>query len=400
MKILWVNPHFLHPTTKGGQIRTLEMLLHLHRWHEIHYVALESPEEPEGLQRSPEYSSYAYPVPHRVPPRRSLAFLAQAAGNVFSSLPLAVSRYESAAMRRLVEDLIDKHRFDRVVCDFLFAAPNVPDLTRSVLFQHNVETTIWQRHRESAKGFMQEMFFGIQAKRMFDYEAHVCQKCAHVVTVSDRDACRIREMFGVSKVSAVPTGVNIDYFRPASAGSVDTADLVFVGSMDWLPNADAVLYFVQQILPLIRRRRPECTFAIVGRKPSKEIIALGATDSKIRVTGTVPDIRPYFWNSSVSVVPIRIGGGTRLKIFEAMAANIPVVSTTIGAEGLPVSSGENCYLADSPEEFADRCLELMAESALRQRIAASALDLVTRQFSWQHASRCFETILESAPAAN
>src|SRR5207302_1726915 len=125
MKILWVNPHFLHPTTKGGQIRTLEMLRHLHRWHEIHYATLENTGEPEGRQRSEEYCSQAYSVPHRAPARRSVAFVAQAAANAFSHLPLAVERYQSVALRRLIVDLIERQRFDRIVCDFLFAAPNL-----------------------------------------------------------------------------------------------------------------------------------------------------------------------------------------------------------------------------------------------------------------------------------
>jgi polysaccharide biosynthesis protein PslH len=399
MKILWVAPFFLHPTTRGGQIRTLAMLSHLHRWHEIHFVAFEHPGEPEGLRRSSEYSARAYSIPHESPNRGSPGFLLQAAGNLFSSMPLAVSRYRSSKMRRQIDELLATQKFDRVVCDFLFVAPNLRALDRSVLFEHNVETTIWQRHRENASNPLMRTFFASQARRMFEYEAGVCRQSAHVIAVSETDASRFREMFGVSRVSAVPTGVDVDYFKPGPVGDIPATDLTFVGSMDWLPNVDGILYFSREILPLIRQRKPDCTLAVVGRNPSRETIELGIQDSRIRVTGTVADIRPYFWNSSVSIVPLRIGGGTRLKIFEAMAAGVPVVSTSIGAEGLPVTSGEDCYIADSPQEFADRCLDLLSDPQLHSRIASAGSHLVSSKCSWENASRCFDRILQEAPSA-
>jgi glycosyltransferase involved in cell wall biosynthesis len=398
MKILWVSPSFLHPTTRGGQIRTLQMLSHLHRWHEIHYVAFERPGEPEGLRRSSEYSSRAYAIPHDVPARGSPRFLLQASRNLFSAMPLAVARYRSSKMRQQIDELIATQEFDRIVCDFLFVAPNVRPLHRSVLFEHNVETNIWQRHRENASNPLIRAFFSIQAKRMFEYERAVCRQSAHVIAVSATDASRFREMFGISRVSSVPTGVDVDYFKPGLAADVPAADLVFVGSMDWLPNVEGILYFSREILPLIRQRKPDCTLAVVGRNPAREIVEMANGDSGVRVSGTVADIRPYFWNSSVSIVPLRVGGGTRLKILEAMAAGIPVVSTSIGAEGLPVSSGEDCYIADSPRDFADRCLELLGDSLLRSQVASAGLQLVSSRCSWEGASRCFEQILHEAPS--
>jgi hypothetical protein len=131
--------------------------------------------------------------------------------------------------------------------------------------------------------------------------------------------------------------------------------MVFTGSMNWMANVDGILWFVKQSLPLIRKHRPECTLAIVGRNPVPEIVQLGQ-DPLISITGTVTDVRPHLWNSRISIVPLRVGGGTRLKIYEAMAARIPQVSTTIGAEGLAVHPGQDIQIADTPEEFAARCL--------------------------------------------
>ncbi len=149
MRILWVKCDFLHPTTRGGQIRTLEIVKRLHARHEVHYLAYDS-DNPEGLKRSAEYCTRAYPVRLEVPPRRSLAFAAQLAANLFSSMPLSLSRYCSAAMQKQIVALLQETQFDSVVCDFLSPAPNFPSLDQCVLFQHNVETMIWRRHAENA----------------------------------------------------------------------------------------------------------------------------------------------------------------------------------------------------------------------------------------------------------
>jgi len=399
MKILWVNPHFLHPTTKGGQIRTLEMLRHLNRWHEVHYVALENPAEPEGVKRSPEYCSKAYPIPHKLPPRGSASFAMQAAGNLIDPLPLAITRYRSEQMKQEVARLLAVGKFDRLVCDFLFPAPNIPDLRKALLFQHNVETTIWDRHLQTARSVPARAFFRIQRNRMARYEALACRESAHVVAVSSQDAERFRTMFQMKRVSEVPTGVDVPYFTPPAdckPGLPDQLkpDLVFVGSMDWLPNIDGCNYFIREILPIIRQKRPETTVAIVGRSPGSGILEMARSDSKLFVSGTVPDIRPYLWESAVSIVPLRIGGGTRLKIFEAMAARVPIVSTTIGAEGLPVEHGRNVYLGDSPETFAQHCLELLDSETARKQMAQNAYEMVSSRFSWEHAARVFEGILD------
>jgi glycosyltransferase involved in cell wall biosynthesis len=205
----------------------------------------------------------------------------------------------------------------------------------------------------------------------------------------------MRRMFGIEHVSEIPTGVNIEYFTPPASASCES-DLIFIGSMDWLPNEDGVLYFVREILPLIRRRKPKCRFTIAGRHPSPKIAGL-ARDPGIVVTGTVPDIRPYLWGSRLSIVPLRIGGGTRMKIYESMAARVPVVSTTVGAEGLVVESPVNIRLADTPEDFAAQCLELLDDSQARSRMTDAAWELVASRFSWDHVARCFEKILEAAP---
>ena len=392
MKILWVKSDFLHPTTKGGKIRTLEMLKQLHRRHEIHYISLDDGTQPEGLARSGEYCSHVYAIPHRVPEKTSPGFAVQLASGLFSSMPVPIGRFVSAAMKRKTTELIAREKFDSVVCDFLSAAPNVPNLPECVLFEHNVESTIWQRRVEHAANPAARWYLGIQARRMLRYEGEVCRTARRVIAVSELDADRMRKQFQTPGAVAVPTGVDVEYFTPPSPRPKNSG-LVFIGSMDWMPNSDGILWFARDVLPLIRRSRPECSLTVAGRKPSEEILQLAKDHARIEVTGTVPDVRPYLWQSSVSIVPLRIGGGTRLKIYEAMAARSPVVSTTVGAEGLAIADGENIRLADTPESFARICVELLEDEAARERIAQAAWGLVRSRCSWEAVSREFERLI-------
>jgi polysaccharide biosynthesis protein PslH len=392
VKILWVKSDFLHPTTKGGQIRTLEMLRRLRSRHEIHYVAFAGADPAEALRRSSEYCDRSYPIAHTVPSHRSLRFAWQLVQGLASKLPVAVSRYRSTAMRQKLESLLESEHFDAVVCDFPIPAINFSRGREYILFEHNVETMIWRRHVEAAKSRLLRAYFRAQARKMLAYEQAVCSAAKHVIAVSPVDAQLIQQWFGLREVSFVDTGVDIEHFAPKP--SPRRADLIFVGSMDWLPNIDGIKYFVHSVLPLIRKIRPDCSLAIVGRDPAPEILALASADQRIEVTGTVPDVRPYLWGSAVSIVPLRIGGGTRLKIYESMAAQTAVVSTTTGAEGLVIDPPHTIRIADSPQDFAAQCLELLSNELVRKQQVDAAWQVVATRFSWDVIARQFEQIVE------
>lgn len=393
MRILWVKTDFLHPTTRGGQIRTLETVRRLHQKHELHYIAFEDPAQPEGPRKAPEYCSRFFQVPHYVPEKKltSPAFAGQLVAGLLSPLPVAVNRWRSQAMRREIERLTIEHRYDSIVCDFLFPAPNLPDLSRAVLFQHNVEAQIWRRHQQHAGNVFRRWYFHLQAGRMEAYERSVCQKVRRVIAVSEADARQMRDLYGVKDIAAVDTGVDTQFFARPSDPPESKADIVFLGSMDWMPNIDGVQWFVREILPVLHARRPETSVAIVGRKPSPEIMALAG--GKVHVTGTVPDVRPWLWGSKLSIVPLRIGGGTRLKIYESMAAGVPVVSTTVGAEGLEIHDGKNIAIADSAQAFAQRCLDLLDSAQARLSMSAIASRMVADRYSWESVTRQFEALL-------
>jgi glycosyltransferase involved in cell wall biosynthesis len=395
MRILWVKADFLHPTTRGGQIRTLSILRELHRRHEITYVGLDHG-DPEGPARAPEYCSHCVAIPHFAPAHSSPGFAWQLARGLVSPLPVAVARWRSAAQRRRVEELLATQRFDSLVCDFLFPAPNIPELSKAVLFQHNLETLIWRRRAQHAPAATR-WYLALQARRMAAFEAEVCRRAGHIIAVSAQDAARMWSEFGAARVSEIPTGVDLEYFAPPAGPVEPVADLVFVGSLDWMPNIDGVDLFLREILPRIRARRPDVRIALVGRDPLDRIRRWAQADRGVLVTGTVPDVRPYLWGSRVSIVPLRIGGGTRLKIYEAVAAGLPVVSTAIGAEGLPLRPDEHIAIADTPEAFAAACCKLLEDEAARRAMARAAHALVSAQFGAANVARVFEEILASGP---
>jgi len=391
LKLLWVKSDFLHPTTRGGQIRTLETLRVLHQRHEVHYLGLTEDLQGEGVRRAGEYSRHSYAVEHRARDKRSIGFAVELLQGLVSPLPVAVARWKSEALRERLGTLLKQEKFDSVVCDFLFPAPHFDDLSGVTLFQHNVEAQIWKRHAEHGATSLHRAYFRMQSQRMEVYEGQVCRDSRRVIAVSEADAGMMRKQYGVQRVDAVATGVNLDYFAQSSKAE-PRQDLVFVGSMDWMPNEDGMRWFVGEVWPKIRKGR-NCQLAIVGRNPGAEIQRMGESGEGVTVTGTVPDVRPWLHGGRICIVPLRIGGGTRLKVYEAMAAGLPVVSTTVGAEGLDYSDGDNLRIADSAEDFAEACLELLADEDQRRRIADQARQLVRERYSWQAVTGRFEELL-------
>ncbi|MFY9554640.1 MAG: glycosyltransferase family 4 protein, partial [Blastocatellia bacterium] len=311
MRILWLKSELLHPLDKGGKIRTYQMLRHLKREHEITYLSFARPEDPpEAFVSSAEYCHQLVTVPRREPRKFGPAFYYGLTSSLVSSLPYPIRKYRSNAMRAAIEHEMRKRAYDVVVCDFLVASINLPDTPScpAVLFQHNVESMIWRRHFEMQKNPIKRAFLKNQWQKMVPYERKTCRGFDAVVAVSELDRNQMRNEFGLEQVFDVPTGVDSSYFRPGD-DPVEPFELVFTGSMDWLPNEDAVLYFAGQILPLVSNAIPECTLTVVGRNPGPALSELARVNPRINVVGRVDDIRSYVRRAAACVVPIRIGGG-------------------------------------------------------------------------------------------
>ncbi|MBK8248053.1 MAG: glycosyltransferase [Gemmatimonadetes bacterium] len=391
MRILWLKTELLHPVDKGGKIRTYAMLRELRKQHHVTYLTLDDgTAAADARDKAMEYCQEVITVPFTQPRRGTLAFYADLLRNVFSPLPYAVSKYRSPTFRHAIAGTVARGRFDVVVCDFLTPSVNVPAGlgVATVLFEHNVEAAIWERHAAVATHPIKKAYMREQWRRMLRWETRECQRFDHVVAVSDADRDTFRDRMGVSEVSSVPTGVDIDYFSPTGVAR-NPHEIVFTGSMDWLPNEDGLEWFCDEILPLVRAKVPVATVSVVGRNPSPRVKSLAARHTGVTVTGTVPDVRPYLERAGALVVPLRIGGGTRLKIYEGMSMGRPTVSTTIGAEGLPVHHGAEILIADSATDFAAAVAGVLADPSSADALGQRAAARVRRDFSWDGVARQF-----------
>ncbi len=392
MHILWLKTELLHPIDKGGKIRTYQTLKHLKSRHEVTYLCLDdgtAAADAEG--RAEEYCHALIRVPFAAPAKGTGAFYADLARNVVSTLPYAVARYRSPAMREAIRRAVRERAVDLVICDFLTPSINVPDElgVPTLLFQHNVEAAIWERHATVAEHLVKKAYMREQWRRMRAFERHECRRFDYVIAVSEADRDVFRDDYGVTSVSAVPTGVDTDFFRPSGTVPVRAHEIAFTGSMDWMPNEDGIAWFVQEVLPLVRRELPDASLSIVGRNPTPGVRALASAAPGIEVTGTVPDIRPYLERAAAIIVPLRVGGGTRLKIFEAMAMERAIVSTTIGAEGLPVTDKTDIRIADDAAGFASAILDLLRDPEQAARIGKAAARQVREHFGWQGVTEQF-----------
>jgi sugar transferase (PEP-CTERM/EpsH1 system associated) len=402
MRILWLKSDLLLPLDKGGKLRTWHLMRHLAQRHEITYLAFAEPGTPAAdVDGMKEVAAHVETITRAEPAKGTARFYADAALHLADPLPYAVGKYRSRAFRRRLNDLLAGKAFDLIVCDFLVPAVNLP--TRlpcpAVIFTHNVESEIWRRHAETKTGINKRLY-GAQYRRMLRFEGATLARFDGVLAVSDVDRDSFARLFPgaiKSPVHVVQTGVDTDYFRPISnphSAISNGLGLVFTGSMDWLPNEDAMLYFCRDVLPIIRAEEPAATVTIVGRAPTPAVRKLADDHAGVRVTGRVDDVRPYMGEAAVYIVPLRIGGGTRLKIFEAMAMGRAVVSTTVGAEGLPVVNGTHVAIADQPDAFAHAVVALMRDPLRRAALESAARTLVMERYDWSAVAGDLESALE------
>jgi glycosyltransferase involved in cell wall biosynthesis len=281
-----------------------------------------------------------------------------------------------------------------VVCDFLDAAVNFPgglDIS-TILFQHNVESEIWRRRALTESSPARRLLYRLEFKKMLAYERSTVRKFHHVVAVSEHDRQLMGAWTDPSRITVVPTGVDLQQYRRAPSSGAVVPLVLFVGAMDWEPNIDAVEYFCREVWPSIQARIPAALFRIVGRNPVRRVQRLASIS--VEVTGSVPSVVDHLRDAAVVVVPLRVGGGTRLKIYEAMAAGKAVVSTSVGAEGLDVHHGHDIVLADGPEVFGGAVIELLQNAELRRCYEETAAAHAAK-YDWATIGDRFGEVLET-----
>jgi sugar transferase (PEP-CTERM/EpsH1 system associated) len=396
MKILWVKAGGLVPADTGGKIRSYNILCQLAKHHAVTFFSFYAAHKNDVHGELSQIFQRVILIPLDLPPAKSAGELLDYAAHLFSREPYNLTKYCRPVVRKKLRALLREETYDVILCDFLVAAGAIPwDWPcPKVLFTHNVEAVIWQRHYEVARNPLWKALSWREWKRMEAAERRYLQRTDHVIVVSENDREAFARFLGPEKLTVVATGVDTKFFQPSGEREMPNS-LVFTGSMDWLPNEDGIFYFANEIFPLILAKAPDATLCVVGRKPSRRLQDLASRVPNIQLTGWVEDVRPYLTQRAVCVVPLRIGGGTRLKIFEAMSMAKAVVSTSIGAEGLPVKKGQHLLIADDPASFAENTLRLLGNASERVEIGKAARNLVEENYSWAKVSQGFAEALEN-----
>jgi glycosyltransferase involved in cell wall biosynthesis len=396
VRILWVKAGKLLPVDTGGKIRSYNILRFLARSHSVTFLSYyggrrDLQYETNIREELPGAETIYTAAPDSTPLEQGLDYLRR----LPRSAPYAVSKFTHPAVAKTIRGWMEEGHFEVAVCDFLSASLNFPQkqLIPTVLFQHNVESSLWKRMAATESNPIKRMAFGIEAAKMSRYERAALRRFQHIIAVSDHDRNQMLEMDPAAQITVVPTGVDTSNFSVAPPSSANPPRIVFTGSMDWEPNIDAVEYFCGQIWPGIMAQFPNAVFQIVGRNPHAKVRRLASPS--VQITGTVPSVAEYLGDATVVVVPLRVGGGTRLKIFEAMAMGKAVVSTSIGAEGLEVESGRDLILADDATTFAESILLLLRDAALRRKYEEAAVALAS-QHDWSRIVLKFAGVLEAA----
>ena len=394
LRILWVKVGGLWPLNMGGRLRSFHTIAELARRHRVTVLTTHGPaDDPDGLVRQLDHCERVLSVPYAIPKAGTLGFAAALARSWLSPYPADLWKCRVPELQTRIHEAL-AGGVDVCVADFLVSMPNMPWTTRvpTILFEHNVEYMIWKRLYEVERRAWRRALLAIEWRKMRRYESRTCSRVRLTIAVSNSDRALLAAGAPDADIRAIPTGVDTSYFHPN--GMVEKpATLVFTGSMDWYPNEDGILDFIASTLPEIRRQIPEVSLAVVGRNPSDRLKAAGAL-AGVQVTGTVPDVRPHVAEAAVYIVPLRIGGGTRLKIFEALAMGKAVVSTTVGAEGLPIVSGEHFLRADGAEDFARSVVSLLKDPSGRSTLGLAGRRLVESRHSWKHVGQEFERYCE------
>jgi sugar transferase (PEP-CTERM/EpsH1 system associated) len=391
-KILFLTSQLPYPPHQGGAIRTYNMIVNLAPRHEIHLLSFVN--SPDDVERAAPLRPYCQTIEVVPVPRRSS--LKRLLTTLFSPLPDMALRLPSAEFRHKLAARLESEHFDVVQVESIEMAPyamgdagwEVDNRPLWVFDDYNAEYVLQQRAFETdvrhPRRWIGALYSFIQWQKLRRYEAAVCQRVDQVIAVSEADKEILQKLGPGIAVTVIPNGVDTRAYDPGQIYPLvlEPHSIVFTGKMDFRPNIDAVLWFCHQVLPLIQTQVPDVHFYIVGQKPPMRLKPL-AEDPAVTLTGYVDDVRPYIAGAGVYAVPLRIGGGTRLKIMEAMALGKAIVSTSLGCEGYPVTSGRELVIADTPQDFARCVVELLGDGQRREELGHAGRRFVEERYDWR-----------------
>jgi polysaccharide biosynthesis protein PslH len=404
MKVAVVDWDITYPMNSGKRLRTLNLMLQLADEYDITYFSRGDGGSPEGKEAQQYLNDRGIEtVFANVPlPRKSTwAYKACLATRVWANDPVAVEIHRSGKLKAAIREFAKGHHIDLWQVEwtpYLEMLPASHNL-RSVICAHNIDSLIWQRYCETESNWLRNQLFTRQWKKFQRFERRVFNQATSVVAVSAEDAILLREDFGVKHVEVVENGVDVDHYRSVVSPR-DPRELLFLGSLDWKPNLDALRILLDDILPRVQRAEPSARLTIVGRNPPLWLSSKAAAQANVRLEANVFDVRTYLSRAGMLVVPLRIGGGSRLKILEALANSLPVIASTVAAEGLRLTPDEDLKIADSSEDMTQGIVDWIRQPAHAAEIARRGFKVVNDHYSWsriaRHLASAWERTLQPA----
>jgi glycosyltransferase involved in cell wall biosynthesis len=375
-----------YPPDSGKRIRSFNLVKRLARHHRIIYVShrgrtLEETTVAEANLRDNGIDVVVVDRP--VPLNTGPAFYARLAANLISPLPYSVQRHCTKRMRAAVRRLNAEGTIDLWQVEWTPYAQNLRRLVDApwVVMAHNIESQIWQRYHETERNPLKNWYIGRQLRKYLDFEQKTFEEADRVIVVSDPDAELAHRLYGTTRLEVVSNGVDVDYFRPSNEPR-DPKTILFLGALFWRPNLDAVQIMVREVFPRVLAGDADAKLQIVGREPPAWLSRELAGCPNVTLHPSVPDVRPFLRQCGLLAVPMRVGGGSRLKILEALSCGCPVVSTLVGSEGLDLMPGRHYVAVEEISEMAPAILRCMREPFQASEIANSGRSRVLEQYSW------------------
>jgi len=383
LNVVIVASELPYPPTAGNRIRTLNLALRLAARHRIAIIAHRNDESAEATRFLREHGIETILVDRVIPVKSGPQFYVRLTANLASPVPYSVASHNSPALRRAVQSHARRHRIDVWQVEAIVVVDALADLESDpkVMIAHNVESLIWQRYHEAEDDLLKRWYIKQQWRKFERFERRAFAAATWVVAVSESDAALIRDRFGGRNVGVVENGINRRYYEGVRPDP-DPRTILFLGSLDWRPNLDAVGLLLDRIFPAVRAAEPAARLCLVGRRPPPALIQKVRDVPGVALHADVPDVRPFLATSGIMVVPLRIGGGSRLKILEALAAGLPVISTRVGAEGLDLVPGEDYIAADEPEAMADALVSSILDPRPARAMAGRSRSFVLDRYDW------------------
>jgi sugar transferase (PEP-CTERM/EpsH1 system associated) len=386
LRILMMTTSIPYPPNWGGGIRVYQFLLNLSRHHEVTLLTFGMPQDREKIEALEKICHAVHIVtpPHLATSDKRITQLK----SLVSPKSFTAGGITTAPMQAKLNSLLQQG-FDLIQVEFShLSGYDFGTSTPVVLDEHNIEYELLHRmYRTENTGF-RRLYNWLEYKKFQREERHFWKRVDACVFTSDRETAMLREQVPGVLATTAPNGVDVEYFKPFPKDG-DPDSLVYTGLISYRPNTDAVIYFAQEVLPIILKKRPKTVFSIVGMGPPHEVGQLQSAN--VIVTGQVPDVRPYMEKAGVMVVPLRMGSGTRLKVLEGLAMGKPVVSTTIGCEGIDVQADVHLRIADTPEALADAVIALQEQRESALEMGRRGRALVEGRYSWASITDHLET---------